>query len=305
MNQAIAPHKMLAHYGKSFAWAAAVLPAQQLRDARTVYAFCRYIDDIVDETDNTTQAAAQLDNIRQSVGIAKSDDPIVRDMIACQQRLGIPSLVLQQLIDGVAFDLTQAEIENEAQLLQYSYGVAGTVGVLMCYVFGVHDKQAHRYAIDLGLAMQMTNIARDVIEDANRNRIYLPKTWLDKSTTVEQIRTQALSEQNEKALQHLLKLADCYYQSADAGLAYLPWRARMSIIIASRVYQAIGHKIQKLSAAEYQKAGRVYTSRFEKIKLSLNALRALCFQRRYYTPGLKRHQEHLHFRIKELLRDVC
>lgn len=301
----IARENMLSHYGKSFAWAATVLPARQLQDARKVYAFCRYIDDIVDEHPNKIQAKQLLQDIQYAITRTASDDPIVADMIECQQRLEIPSVILIQLIEGVGKDLSLTQIENEEELLQYSYGVASTVGLLMCYVFGVRAKQAHRYAIDLGLAMQMTNIARDVVEDAKRGRIYLPKTWLEKPLSTEQIVQQPLDEKSDIALKHLLRLADRYYKSADAGLAYLPWRARMSIIIASRVYQAIGHKVKGLSTEAYWQAGRVYTTNFEKIKLSCSAIKDVILKRQYHQPILTQHQAHLHFRIEELLRDVC
>lgn len=297
---AIPREQMMAHYGKSFHWAAMVLPAQQLRDAKCVYAFCRYIDDIVDEEENSAEKIAA---IKQQIKSRQSTNPIVRDILSLQSRLQIKTELLMQLIDGVYNDVDLQSIMDEAALLRYSYGVASTVGLLMCAVFHVTDKNALRFAIDLGLAMQLTNIARDVQEDAERGRVYLPQAWFKQSVTAEDILSNRIDQEDfSRVHQHLLRLADRYYASADFGLAYLPFRARLSIIIASRVYAKIGQKIKQLTLTEYFASNRIYTTTTEKISASIAALRELLSHKKYFTAN--EHNHELHDAIEDLVNDV-
>lgn len=163
----------------------------------------------------------------------------------------ISKKIVDDLFDGVSSDLKkEVKIKSEKELLIYSYRVAGTVGLMMAKIFGVQKKESLKRAIDLGIAMQLTNIARDVIEDAKKNRTYLIKesnnTFLDIKNTI-------------------LK-ADTFYNSSFEGIRDIPINCRFSIIVARRVYRQIGKKIlEKKDLSNYQKAGKIYVSDFGKI----------------------------------------
>jgi phytoene synthase len=179
--------------------------------------------------------------------------------------------VVGELIDGVASDLAHAPFLDQAMLLRYCYRVAGTVGLMMCRVLDVSDRAANYYAIDLGIGMQLTNICRDVSEDAAANRRYIPTSLIGDITPQQLVdpvpELQPLIAQSVK---HLLELADCYYESGGAGLAYLPLQARMGICVAGEVYQAIGVCLHRRNYACWN--GRVRVNSFAKLAITLRSL---------------------------------
>lgn len=296
------PNAMLAKYGKSFNWAAYILTPGQKKHAQGIYAFCRYIDDLVDEQNDPQQAYAQLTEIKQQISKRRSDHIIVSGMLNIMNELGIKPIIVQHLIDGISWDLTNNTLADEKILLRYSYGVASTVGLLMCAVFNVSNPSALRYAIDLGVAMQLTNIARDVIEDAEKGRVYLPQNWFQNGLSAKDIldNGQRRSEIFAGILQ-LLNLADTYYQSADYGLIYLPGRARASIKVAATLYRAIGVKIRHLKGNEYFHARKVHTHTAEKIILTFCAITQLLSQKKYHKQQeIKEHNIFLHEAIRDL-----
>lgn len=298
--ETIKPKKMLAHYGKSFNWAALILSKQQRAHAQCIYAFCRYIDDIADEMPDKVQAKRMLLKIKKAINSQQSDHIIIKNMIVLMGKLDINPKIIHQLIDGISWDLENNHIANIDALIRYSYGVASTVGLLMCSVFRALDKSALRYAIDLGIGMQLTNIARDVIEDAQRGRIYLPQNWftqgLDSSDILysKNIRLEIFTK-----ILKLLEIAEHYYQSAEKGISYLPSRVRLSILTASKLYNAIGKKIQLLNSDEYWSTLRVSTTKVEKIRLSLKALG----QFKFLKQGKYSHH-HLQLCIEDLINDA-
>lgn len=293
------PEQLLARYGKSFHWAGLFLTKTQRKAAEKVYAFCRYVDDIVDENPNKQQAKLQIQHIKTAIDAQKSEDIIVEQMLDLMQQYPIHPQVVHDLIDGVAWDLSHSLIDSEADLFRYSYGVASTVGLLMCGIFKVTDPQALAFAVDLGLAMQFTNIARDVQEDAEKGRIYLPQQWFQSPISAQDILDSQQHSQVYAQIKKLLQLADQYYASADHGLAYLPWRARLSILIASQVYQAIGLKALNMGEQAYWQCPRVFTTKWEKIKLSSQAFTQLCSTRKYYQPH--QHNSELHHHLSGLV----
>ena len=190
-----------------------------------------------------------------------------------------PLPVLIALIDGLLDDQRdEVIIADEAELLRYAYRVAGTVGLLMCHVLDCHDLDAKAHAIDLGIAMQLTNIARDVLEDAQMGRRYLPTTWTGEITPQEIIDCAAEpdSENAKKitqSVERLLEMAESFYISGAKGFSSLHWRAHMSIAIAAKVYRQIG--IQLADKGYVWHEGRQVTTRTTKLICSFKAISGL------------------------------
>jgi len=178
-------------------------------------------------------------------------DSVIKNMWDLMDERNISKKIVDDLFDGVNSDLKNVvKIKTEKELLIYSYRVAGTVGLMMAKIFGVTNRESLKRAIDLGIAMQLTNIARDVVEDEKKKRTYLIKksndTFLDIKNTI-------------------LK-ADTFYDSSFEGIKDIPLTCRFSIIVARRVYRHIGKKIlEKKDIINYQKAGKIYVSNFGKI----------------------------------------
>jgi len=170
--------------------------------------------------------------------------PWARWFLDVSDRRGIPVGVACELVEGVRRDLGEVRIADEGELLRYCYRVASTVGIMICHVMGV-PRDGLRFAVDLGVAMQLTNIARDVEEDAAAGRVYLPGTWID----AERVFAAAggdggAARRVARSVGDLLDLADRYYRSADRGMHYLPRAARPGILAASRNYEAIGRVVR-------------------------------------------------------------
>ncbi len=297
-SETLAPKTALATYGKSFHWAKRFLGARMGANAAQLYQFCRVLDDMADGDIN--DGPHRLSIIRKDLlATGKALDPL---MIAYQTFLAKHQLsqeVIVTLIDGLLSDQNPARITTESQLLRYAYHVAGTVGILMCDVLDCRDDRALNHAIDLGIAMQLTNIARDVLEDAKMGRRYLPESWVGKLEP-SQIFAFSGTPSNEAALpiyaavEKLLLLADTYYKSGMAGLTYLPIRAHISIAIAALVYRQIGVQISNTHYAWHR--GRAVTNSFTKLLCSIKALGTL--SKRWHPKNP--HNSKLHHQLKGL-----
>jgi len=270
-----AAYTVFAAKARTFHLASRALPRSQREDAALIYAFCRTVDDAVDEVPDPVEAARRLGRIRSDLLRSRSTDPLVGAFREVMERRGAPLRPALELIDGVAADLGQVRVADEAELVRYCYGVASTVGLLMCPVLEVRSRAALAHAIDLGIAMQLTNIARDVAEDAGRGRVYLPRTWLrDAGTTPEaMLDGSAIPVAVARAVERTLDLADRYYASGDAGLRAIPLRSRLAILVASRVYRGIGEKLRRGGCDVA--AGRTVLGTPEKVWRVLCALGAL------------------------------
>jgi phytoene synthase len=246
-DQALA---VLKSHGRSFYFASQLLaPTYRSRAAR-LYAFCRYVDDIADESNDQAQAHRDLEHIKTALEHGHSPQSCVADMLALMQETHMPIAPVCSLIDGMQSDLKYVRIEDEAALLHYAYQVAGTVGLMMCFVLDVRDQNAWPFAIDLGIGMQLTNIARDVGQDAKNGRVYLPATWQHQLIASEIVDPQTEHKKYlQAATERILSLAELYYRSGLSGVGYLPPAARYGIIVAARVYREIG---QKVAQADYQ-----------------------------------------------------
>ena len=241
----------LSIYAKSFNWSGFFLPKEIYNKCSVLYDFCRTLDNIADQNVELEIRKKELEEFKKKFEQRCKNDSVIKSMWNLMDEKNISKKIVDDLFDGVSSDLKkEVKIKSEKELLIYSYRVAGTVGLMMAKIFGVQKKESLKRAIDLGIAMQLTNIARDVIEDAKKNRTYLIKesnnTFLDIKNTI-------------------LK-ADTFYNSSFEGIRDIPINCRFSIIVARRVYRQIGKKIlEKKDLSNYQKAGKIYVSDFGKI----------------------------------------
>ena len=242
----------LARYGRSFRLAGRLLPRATLLDAADLYAFCRTVDDLADEATDASAARAALADIRRAIELEDRGHGAAARMLALRDRTGVGLTAATTLIDTVVDDIGSVRVAHEAALLQYAFGVAGTVGQMMCVVLGADDARAEPYAVDLGMAMQLTNIARDVVEDAARDRLYLPATWLPADLDPSDISNAAGPAFT--AVTRVLETADGLYRRAELGYRYLPARVRPAIRVAGRLYEEIGHRIMRRGPAHLASA---------------------------------------------------
>ncbi len=238
-NSSHSPTAVLRQHGKSFYWASLFLGSKKATRAARLYTFCRIADDLADQSSASTDIVKMLSLWQQHIKVGQSNNPIVKDILDLTREINLDTTALDNLLEGLISDLTLTRIADQTQLLRYSYLVAGTVGLMMCGLLGATDVEAKKFAVDLGIAMQLTNILRDVAEDARSQRQYVPQSWL--TDKIDFFRpTATTSELAQPIFQRLHDLAEVYYQSAYAGMIYLPIRSRFSILIAARLYQEIG-----------------------------------------------------------------
>ena len=248
----------LAIFAKSFNWAGFFLPKKVYEDCAKLYAFCRILDDVVDEKtnlDSRIERFTQIKNFfKKSFDLPKNKElelneteKVINEAIKLAANKSIKKIIFEDLIDGVGSDLKKKiHIRSVKDLLVYSYRVAGTVGLVMSKILKVNDRRALKGAIDLGIAMQLTNIARDVIEDKKMNREYIKPDF--------------------ENIQATLKLAEMFYDSSFSSIQKIPFKYKFSIIVARRIYRQIGRKIlQKGNMENYEKSGKIYVNNFEKI----------------------------------------
>ena len=256
-NQAI-----LKKHGRSFYWASVFLPADTRHQAAALYGFCRRVDDAVDEAPDEHVANENISEMEQLLAEPKDEfSALFKQLREC----GLGLEPARQLLLGVKSDLDRVQVQDEAELLLYCYRVAGTVGLMMCPVLNVRDPRAWGYAIDLGIGMQLTNICRDVLEDAENDRLYLPQAWFQNSLTTAHIVSdpQKAVEISANVLR-ALEVAESHYRSAIEGLVYIPSRTRLAICIALTLYREIGRRIEKHWEGNSLR-GRMFVSGTQKI----------------------------------------
>ena len=241
----------LSIYAKSFNWSGFFLPKKTYVKCSKLYDFCRTVDNIADQEASLEFKKKELVRFRTKFENKDYKDQIVKNMWEVMNEFNIPKIIVDDLFDGVDSDLKkEVRIKTEKELLIYCYRVAGTVGLMMAKILNVKRKESLRRAVDLGIAMQLTNISRDVVEDEKKNRIYLFRYTNDKFTNIKKI----------------IYEADTFYDSSFVGLKDVPLSCRFSIIVARRVYRQIGKKIFDIKDINtYQKAGKIYVSNFSKI----------------------------------------
>ncbi len=263
-------NEILKRNGKSFYFASLALDRETAARCARLYAFCRYVDDLADEGDDVQASRQTLLAVAAALREGTASDPVIADFIALSEETGMSVDPAIDLVLGVLEDLDQVLIDDVGSLHNYCYRVAGTVGLLMCGVLGVRDHRALPFAIDLGIGMQLTNIARDVLEDAVAGRRYIPASVIGEIVPADLIDPdEAMQCRIADAVCWLLEEADRYYRSGEAGLVYLPSRARLAIRIAARVYHRIGVKLRKRGFAAWK--GRTVVPIAEKIAVAAQA----------------------------------
>jgi phytoene synthase len=289
---------ILLNKGKTFYWARFFLSPISAQRATRLYRFCRFIDDLADEAQDKTAVKEALISIKSELETGISEHVVITDAIQLFKECDIPIHIPCELINGVMSDLSHVRVRSEAELFTYCYRVAGTVGIMMCKVLNVSNPSALFHAIDLGIAMQLTNICRDVHEDAGMDRIYLPE-----SLTGDVSPQQVFNDNKLKrdiliqSVGTLLNKADDYYGSAYLGLAHLPFRSRVSILVAAKLYQAIGHQIQQSPIQALSM--KVYVPKRLKLLLSITVcMKALVDYRFWFYRSA--HQSKLHQLIAKL-----
>lgn len=292
-----AAEAVIAQHSKSFALASRLLDEPVRHEVAVLYAWCRRADDEVDLAPAEEQSA-RVDRLYEELVATYTHgtltDPMLVAFGAVVRRRAIPLGYPLALLDGMRSDIGPVRMSTMSELLLYCYRVAGVVGLMLCDVFGLSDVSARQNAAHLGIAMQLTNICRDVREDLERGRVYLPADVLAECGGGDLDRDLV-----RRAVERLLALADRYYRSADAGFFALPWRAALAARAARRVYAAIG---DELRARDFDAlSGRVAVPGWKKLVLVARAsveeladrIRRRLFGRTPASPPLNRgHDDH-------------
>ena len=263
--------RVLAAKGKSFYWARQLLGPRHASRATRLYRFCRYVDDLADEDQSAARSKKNIAALRESIHSGLTADAVVQDGITLINECQIDKRVVLDLIAGVWSDTELVRMADDAHLMQYCYQVAGTVGLMMCKVLNTDQPEAEPFAIDLGMAMQLTNICRDVQTDALVDRRYIPSALVNGLAPSELIAPSEEHKQLVKqAVATLLDVADDYYQSGEKGLSYLPFRARLAILVAARIYREIGQKLRRQQCEYWHQ--RIVVSKAKKFMITLEVL---------------------------------
>ena len=236
----------LSIYAKSFSWAGFFLPKKTLKKCSTLYDFCRVADNIADDLEELVNKEKKFNQFENDFNNKKLNDPVIKNMWDLIEEFNISVKIVQDLLIGIKSDIkVKVKFNSRKDLLIYSYRVAGTVGLMMAKILKVNKKSSLKSAIDLGIAMQLTNISRDVIEDSKNNRFYIDKNFEEISSTI--------------------NLADTFYENSFYSIKEIPFSFRFSILVARRIYRKIGYKIlNKKNLENYQNAGKIYVSNLEK-----------------------------------------
>ena len=257
--------------GKSFYWASFFLPKKNRIAASRLYSICRYLDDVADNSKLDT--SSQIKNIFNQI---KENESSEINIFFKKNNINLG--ILKDLIDGLISDQQNVRVTDEKELIDYSYKVAGTVGLMMLPIINTKDAEARKHAIDLGIAMQLTNIARDVYEDAKMNRLYLPKEWLGQ-VSISDLIDNKLDDQKKKlielSIKNLIELSDKFYANGFSGMKFIPLRTRLAIFFAAKIYKGIGEKIK--SGGYVYKLERVYLNKLEKLWITIISIPEFLF----------------------------
>jgi len=237
----------LAIYAKSFNWAGFFLPKKTYQKCSALYDFCREADNIADDENKIEVKKDNFIKFRNNFVNKNYDNPVIKNMWDLINEFNISTKIVDDLFEGINSDIKEnVKLNSKKELLIYSYRVAGTVGLMMAKILNVHKKKSLKSAIDLGIAMQLTNISRDVMEDKKNNRFYINESFEDIKNTI--------------------KLSEKFYENSFYSIKEIPLSFRFSILVARRVYRKIGYKIlNKQNIENYKKSGKIYVSNIEKI----------------------------------------
>jgi len=237
----------LSIYAKSFNWAGFFLPKHTYQNCSKLYSFCRILDNIADDQDTIANKKQKFKDFKELYLKNTSNNSIAEDMKELEKNYDISKNVINDLFDGIESDIKETvKFKSEKDLLLYSYRVAGTVGLMMAKILGVKTLTSQKAAINLGVAMQLTNISRDVIEDSINNRFYIHHSMDDIKSTI--------------------KISEVFYDNSFYSIKDIPINLRFAILVARRVYRKIGRKIMKINSFEaYKNSGKIYVNNLEKV----------------------------------------
>ena len=236
----------LSIYAKSFNWAGFFLPRETYKKCSALYDFCRVVDNIADDEGEIKFKEDKFKQFKNNFNQKNFDDPVIKNMWGLIIEFNISLKIIHDLFDGIESDIKErVKLNSRKDLLVYSYRVAGTVGLMMAKILKVSKKNSLKSAIDLGIAMQLTNISRDVIEDLKNNRSYIGESFDEISSVI--------------------KLAETFYKNSFYSIKDMPMSFRFSILVARRVYRKIGYKVlNKHNLENYRNSGKIYVSNIEK-----------------------------------------
>ena len=237
----------LSIYAKSFNWAGFFLPKKTYLKCSNLYDFCRTLDNIADDQGETEIKLRRFLNFKNNFTNKRFQNRIIENMWLLMDEYKISTKIVDDLFDGVESDIkNEVKLNSKKELLIYSYRVAGTVGLMMAKILNVTDSNSLKSAIDLGIAMQLTNISRDVIEDSKNKRFYI--------------------KHNFETIKETLATADLFYDSSFSSIKDIPLTLRFSILVARRVYRQIGRNIiKKQTIQNYNKSGKIFVTKSGKI----------------------------------------
>ena len=269
----------LSKYAKSFNWAGFFLPKNIYLKCSNLYDFCRTVDNIADIEEEIDIKKKNFLNFKNNFNNQNFNDPIIKNMWSLIKEFKISKKIVDDLFDGVESDLrNKVQINSKKDLFIYSYRVAGTVGLMMAKILNVKDKNSLKSAIDLGIAMQLTNISRDVMEDSKNNRFYI--------------------SHNFESIKETLKTADLFYESCFPSINKIPISFRFSILVARRVYRKIGQNIlNKKSIENYNSSGKIYVANTGKIIQTLLSFFDLA------RLSLIKDKDHLRYKEHQLINE--
>ena len=244
-------NNLISTHAKSFSWAGFFLAKQTFENGSSLYDFCRTLDDIADENTSLDLKKQKFNKMKKDFIERNFENILVKNIDNLIKKFNISEKVVLDLFDGIESDIKESiEFKTKRELLVYSYRVAGTVGLMMAKILKVDSKIALRSAVDLGIAMQLTNIARDVVEDSGRNRKYIDHDFIK--------------------IKETLGIAELFYKSSFKSIKEIPLVNRFAILVARRVYREIGNNIiRKKNLENYNNSGKIFVNKIGKLKQTI------------------------------------
>ncbi len=275
------------HYSKSFTMATRMLPVSKRWQVYAMYGFCRFADNLIDKPRNRTseEILDEIDCLRHELEIAYrtgcSEHPVLNPFIHAALQFDIPHKYPDEFLEGVAMDLTRNRYQTFDELYLFCYRVAGLVGIMMTYVLGYTSDEAFACAEKLGIAMQLTNILRDVAEDKNMGRIYIPEShWNQFNVNEADFLNENFTPDFASLMAYECKLAQQYYTEAQPGIDMLTQNTQFAIRSASEIYSGILNQIEQNEYNPFR--GRVFVSTGSKLKIILKQYMQSKFSKRNY-----------------------
>ena len=286
---------LMRKHGKTFYWASFFLDKSKMQAIYSIYSFCRKIDDMVDEAQTPDIAKKRLLIFMEAWKTCKSH-PVINLLSDIPKENWPNQKLVKNFLNGQISDIKFSTFKSEKSLIIYCYQVAGTVGLMVCDIFGVKDKKMRYFAIDLGIAMQLVNISRDIYEDSLRNRVYLPESLIGKYSAKEIANPDIeTAKKIDKARKKIIKLANIYFDSASRAIDHLPKGASLAVKLASALYQRIGYQLMNAQYVHNEK--RCYVSNFSKLLITLGIITKYLTS---FKEEMKAHNENLHKFIHNL-----